>query len=108
MKEHLPCYGKLFPSTTCLRPGKERTGAVFGYLIEQWGTVRRGSGDHSGLGRLGSLYRVPGVRGVPAAFSREGAAGDGGQVRNCRRFDADAKTAKQTSIRIRRFEVERI
>lgn len=41
MKEHLPCYGKLFPSTTCLRPGKERTGAVFGYLIEQWGTVRR-------------------------------------------------------------------
>lgn len=39
MQEHKPCYGKLFPSITCPRPGKEHPGAVFGYLIKQWGTV---------------------------------------------------------------------
>jgi len=39
MKQHMPCYGKLFRSTTVKRNGKERGDAVFGFAFAQPGTV---------------------------------------------------------------------
>jgi len=41
MKDHIPCYGKLFPSTLWRQSGKERADAVFGYVFQQRGTVAR-------------------------------------------------------------------
>jgi hypothetical protein len=39
MKEHMDCYGKLFPSRSWRQSGRERPGAVFGYVFPQPGTV---------------------------------------------------------------------
>ena len=78
MQEHKPCYGKLFPSITCPRPGKEHPDAVFGYLIKQWGTVAYAPEiivDVEAWDRWG-------VQLLPAAFGREDLAGDSGEELN--------------------------
>ena len=39
MKDHMPCYGRLFPSIPWQKSGKERADAVFGFVLQQPGTV---------------------------------------------------------------------
>jgi hypothetical protein len=41
MSEHMPCYGKIFPSNAWRQSGKDRPDAVFGYVFQQAGTATR-------------------------------------------------------------------
>jgi hypothetical protein len=41
MPDHLPCYGKLFPSHGSQQAGTEPAHAVFGYLFAEPGTLPR-------------------------------------------------------------------
>ena len=38
MKEHRPCYGRLFPSSGFRESPREPVGGPFGYVFEQRGT----------------------------------------------------------------------
>ena len=38
-KEHLHCYGRIFPSHSWRQPGKDRPDAVFGLEFQQQGSV---------------------------------------------------------------------
>jgi hypothetical protein len=41
MRDHLPCYGNLFPSAALRQSGMDRPESVFGYVFQQCGTVAR-------------------------------------------------------------------